>query len=216
MQIYNIIYKTSFISIFLFFTVFLLNNAYATEIRQPIAFSHKTHAKQNEIACEFCHTTARRSSVASIPSVRTCMGCHALVQGTTKEQQTQIKKLKQYWEKKKPILWKKIHDLPDFVYFSHERHIKAGFDCTQCHGEIRDREKITIKTMKADLSMKWCVECHRKKHAVKNKKVIIPLRITRGGAFVDKNKKDKAKAELNTHGVLHYIKGSTDCLACHK
>src|SRR5262245_14279468 len=66
---------------------------------QPIAFSHKIHAGDNQIPCLYCHVGADESAVASVPSVETCMGCHKMVAASKPE----IQKLAKYWEAKQPI-----------------------------------------------------------------------------------------------------------------
>ncbi len=50
---------------------------YAPE--QPIKFSHKTHAGDQQIDCKFCHDGARRSKHSVIPSGNTCMLCHKAI-----------------------------------------------------------------------------------------------------------------------------------------
>ncbi|PCI30750.1 MAG: hypothetical protein COB67_00955 [SAR324 cluster bacterium] len=181
--------------------------ATAEEFTQPIAFSHKTHAGTNEIACEFCHTSARRSITSGVPPVRTCIGCHTMVKGTTETQKQEIQKVVDYWDQQKTIPWKKIHDLPDFVYFSHKRHLNVGFDCTECHGDISQKDEITMDNMATDLSMGWCVTCHKDEHPAVDGKVIRPLRATRGGKILE---------EANLAQQNGIVQGSKDCLICHK
>lgn len=181
------------------------------EFTQPIKFSHKTHAGTNEIPCEFCHIYARRSIVSGIPPVRTCVGCHnpegGGVQGTEDWQKQEIAKVIDHYKKGEPIEWKKIHDVPDFVHFSHKRHIKIGFDCTQCHGNIFELDEINMDNMKQELSMGWCVDCHRTKHPVADGKIAGPPRTTRGSAPIE-----NASAKQPDD----YVLGSKDCLICHK
>src|SRR5690606_2491506 len=43
---------------------------------QPIHFSHKIHAGDNQIDCNFCHSSARKSKTSGIPSLNVCMNCH--------------------------------------------------------------------------------------------------------------------------------------------
>lgn len=179
----------------------------ADEFTQPIEFSHKTHAATNEIPCEFCHIYARRSINSGAPPVESCIGCHVVVTGAKDDQKEEIKKAIQYWEKRETIPWKKIHDVPDFVHFSHKRHIKVGFDCTDCHGDIAQIDVISMKTMFADLSMGWCMQCHTKNHPVVRGKVAGPVRNTRGGAIV------KGSVNQTPDGSLL---GSKDCYVCHK
>ncbi len=126
---------------------------------QPIQeFSHKTHAGDRKIPCEYCHSSARRSSVAGIPSTNTCMGCHK-VAGTSLEP---IKKLTEMYEKNEPIRWTKVHDLPDFVRFTHKRHVAAGLPCQECHGKV---EEMGTASQGAPLQMGWCISCHVEKKA---------------------------------------------------
>jgi hypothetical protein len=122
-------------------------------IQQPIAFSHKIHAGDNQIPCLYCHTYADRSRVAGIPAVETCMGCHKIV-GLDKPE---VQKIHDYWNKKEPIPWKRVHDLQDFVYFSHKRHVKAGVACENCHGQIAQMD---VVEQVSSLQMGWCVTCH--------------------------------------------------------
>lgn len=89
-------------------------------VEQPIEFPHDIHADVNKINCMYCHTYARRSKVAGIPPTGKCMGCHSVI-ATDKPR---IKKLTEYWENREPPPWKKVHDVPDYVHFTHEKHLK--------------------------------------------------------------------------------------------
>ncbi len=126
-------------------------NAYAPT--QPIPYSHKLHAGDLQIDCKFCHTYARRSRAAGIPALEQCMACHQLI-STTKEN---IQKLTKAYERKDPIEWVKVHDLPDFVFFSHKRHVQH-FQCQECHGPV---ETMEVVYRQAPLTMGWCVNCHK-------------------------------------------------------
>lgn len=135
-------------------------------VEQPIEFPHDVHVKVNKINCMYCHTYARRSKVAGIPPTSKCMGCH-LVIATDKPR---IKKLTESWEKREPLKWKKVHDVPDFVHFTHEKHLKRFiFDnegmsvdrvsevCAFCHGEIKE---MTVAQKVKPLTMGFCARCH--------------------------------------------------------
>ncbi len=123
--------------------------------RQPIAFSHKIHAGDYKMNCQYCHGGVRRSPVAGVPSVQLCMGCHKLVAANKPE----IMKLRDAWEKKEPVQWAKVNDLPDFVYFNHYPHIAKSVPCQKCHGEIQTMAEVR-PVVKLD-EMAWCVQCHR-------------------------------------------------------
>jgi len=183
------------------------------DFTQPLAFSHKTHIEKGEVPCEFCHIYARRSINSGVPPMAVCFGCHGVIPGSdddpqiAKKNQEAIKKLLEYKPQKESIPWKKIHDLPDFVYFSHKRHIQAGFDCTECHGDIDKHDVLSIETMITDLSMGWCMQCHKEGRPAVNGKIAGPHRDTRGGKIV------KEAGALPSDEILL---GSKDCYICHK
>jgi len=125
---------------------------------QPIAFSHRIHAGTNAIPCQLCHTYARRGPVAGIPSVQRCVQCHQ----TVTPEEPEVVKLMAYWKDKKPIAWVRVHDLPDFVRFTHKPHVAAGVACQTCHGDVAKMEG-AVQT--ESLSMGWCLNCHKERHA---------------------------------------------------
>ncbi len=125
-------------------------------LEQPIAYSHKLHAGELQINCEYCHSGARRSIHAGVPETNTCMNCHKNI--STKDR-PELEKLVEYYESGKPIPWQKVHDLPDFVYFSHKRHVRGGVSCQECHGEVQ--ETMTVAQRVNTLEMGWCLDCHR-------------------------------------------------------
>ena len=153
---------------------------------QPIAFPHSVHAGTNGIDCKYCHSSVTKSKTAGIPSVNVCMNCHKQVNGRTPAQQEQIAKIYEaagwspegagkYTGKSKPIVWNKVHVLPDHVYFNHAQHVNVGgIDCKQCHGDmtkqvetqrvwpVEELNKIegNIPLTKPTLTMGWCIECH--------------------------------------------------------
>lgn len=123
-----------------------------------VGFSHRVHAGENKIPCLYCHVNARRSSIAGIPSVERCMGCHKITAANKEE----VQKLKGYWDRKEPIPWPKVTWLPDFVFFQHWPHVRDGIQCETCHGPVETMDRMR---QAKDLSMKFCVNCHRQKKA---------------------------------------------------
>jgi cytochrome c551/c552 len=156
---------------------------------QPIAYPHAIHAGTNGIDCKYCHSSVTKSKSAGIPSVNVCMNCHKQINGRTPAQQEQIAKIYEaagwnpegagsYTGKTKPIVWNKVHVLPDHVYFNHSQHVVVGgVDCKQCHGDmtkqvetqkvwpVEELNKIegNIPLTKPTMTMGWCIECHDKK-----------------------------------------------------
>lgn len=127
-------------------------------IAQPIDFSHAHHVTEVGLDCQFCHAYARRGPVAGIPSVQRCAGCHE----TVLSEQPEIVKVLEYWNNKEPIPWVRVHDLPDYVRFSHKPHIRAGVNCADCHGNVGAME---AAVQVESLSMGWCVDCHNEREA---------------------------------------------------
>lgn len=144
---------------------------------QPIHYSHRIHAGSNGIDCQYCHSAARVSKNAGIPSLNVCMNCHkniAEVSDTTATPEYskafydgEIKKLyaavgwdgAKYTGKTSPVKWVRIHNLPDFAYFNHSQHVTvAGIECQKCHGPVETYE---IQKQFAPLTMGWCIKCHR-------------------------------------------------------
>lgn len=126
---------------------------------QPIDFFHTVHARDNGIACGFCHRTAETEAFAGMPSTQTCITCHRVVIPNVPE----IWKLRSYWELGEAIPWKRTHDLPAHAYFSHEAHTAGGkMGCEPCHGKVEEMDR--VRQVKP-LTMGWCLDCHRQENA---------------------------------------------------
>lgn len=164
--------------------------------KQPIAFSHKIHAGEYEIACQYCHTGVEIGKSANIPSVNICMNCHSAIKTDSPE----IQKLYAAQESGEPIEWVRIHNLPDLAYFNHSQHVKVGgIECQTCHGEIQEME---IVKQHAPLTMGWCIDCHRNTSLN-----------TQGNGYYDKlvelhNK--NSGTPLNVEDI-----GGLECAKCH-
>ena len=145
---------------------------------QPIHYSHKIHAGDNQIDCNYCHSSARVSKHSGIPSLNVCMNCHKTIYeytGETTEEYSkafydaEIQKLykavgwddeaQEYTGVTYPVKWVRIHNLPDFAYFNHSQHVSvAGIECQTCHGPVEEME---ILYQHSPLTMGWCINCHR-------------------------------------------------------
>ena len=129
---------------------------------QPIAFSHKLHAGQYAIDCQYCHTGVMTSKSANIPSANICMNCHSqitVITGQT-EKSVEIQKIYDAIQNDKPIEWVRVHNLPDLAYFNHAQHYNVGgITCQTCHGPV---ETMDIVKQYNTLTMGWCIDCHRK------------------------------------------------------
>jgi len=154
---------------------------------QPLAYSHRLHAGELRIACLHCHSDAGRSRNAGIPTMQTCMDCHKFVTAPILDVRAEDRRAAEKKEKPRRIVsaelgklysamgldgelrpvagavpraieWVRVHELPDFVYFNHGVHVSAGVECQTCHGAIETMERVR---QVSDLSMGWCVNCHR-------------------------------------------------------
>jgi len=194
---------------------------------QPIYYSHKVHAGINQINCQYCHIGVYQGKQATLPSVNVCMNCHMAIneykgekifneEGEEVDGTRQIKELYKYagfeegkpWDasKAKPIQWVRIHNLPDHVYFNHAQHVVAGKQqCQTCHGEI---QKMGEVKQFADLSMGWCINCHRE----------TKVQFKENGFYsiYEKYHADLKSGKIDsTKGITVEKIGGTECQKCH-
>jgi hypothetical protein len=125
---------------------------------QPIAFSHRLHAGDMRIDCQYCHVGVEKSRHALVPSTETCMNCHRV----SRKDMPEIIKLTGYYEQGVALPWKRIHKVPDFAYFNHSVHVTRGIDCVSCHGDVPRMEKVGQMN---SFTMSSCLDCHRNAHA---------------------------------------------------
>jgi hypothetical protein len=128
--------------------------------RQPIFFRHDVHAGQYKMECQYCHYSVAVAPEPGIPSLQTCMGCHAVVGGTDSTNRAEITKLKKAFNEKKPVEWTRVHFLARHVHFPHSQHIKAlgPSACATCHGDVTRMPQV-FKVNNVN-NMGWCVSCH--------------------------------------------------------
>ena len=124
---------------------------------QPVPISHKVHSSAG-LKCDSCHQLAAEGKQMKIPNVAQCMACH---QAIAKDRPA-IRKLADLRKAKRSISWARVYQLPDFVFFSHQKHLAAQVDCTVCHGAVRNMD--TMRQVK-DISMMSCVNCHKLRKA---------------------------------------------------
>ncbi len=174
---------------------------------QPIPFSHKIHAGDHEIDCNYCHTGVRKAKHANIPSPNICMNCHNQI----KKDSPWIAKIYEaidydpatgeYGENRKPIEWVRVHNLPDLVYFNHQQHVKVGgIECETCHGPIKEMD---VVYQYSPLTMGWCIDCHRKTDVN-----------TQGNEYYDALLKAHEESGKKEPMKVEDI-GGTECSKCH-
>ena len=127
---------------------------------QPIEFPHVVHVDKKIGCTEYCHESAETGPVAGLPSVRTCMVCH----NTIATDRPRIKLITSMREKGQDLAWQRVfgYTKQAHVRFNHAPHIRAKVECSTCHGNIAQQ---TVAQRNVDLTMGFCVNCHREKNA---------------------------------------------------
>lgn len=147
---------------------------------QPILFSHVVHAGSFQIGCQYCHADARRSEYAGLPSVERCMGCHRIIGA---QDNPEIQKIHRYAERGEPVPWVRVFKVPEFTYFPHKPHVRAGVECQTCHGPVERmrvvgattgpsllndlKHLVGLRPPSLPLTMGWCLDCHREQNATR-------------------------------------------------
>ncbi len=134
---------------------------------QPVPFSHKIHAGELKMDCRYCHVNVEKAAHASVPPTATCINCHSPIGpdgapalSAVHPASEKLRPIHESWESGEngeSVPWKRIHRLPDFVYFDHSAHVTRGVSCVSCHGRIDTMDKVY---QAKELSMAWCLECH--------------------------------------------------------
>lgn len=122
-------------------------------VSQPVPFSHEHHVADCGIDCRYCHTSVETSSFAGIPSTKICMNCHEYLW----TEAPILEPVRESFRSGEPILWTRVHDLPDFAYFDHSIHVHKGIACVVCHGRV---DRMPLMFRDKSLLMEWCLDCH--------------------------------------------------------
>ncbi len=145
--------------LFLGWVIFtLMRSSWVTKqnefVTQPLQFSHAHHVGGVGLDCRYCHTTVEKSSFAGIPPTKTCINCHSQIFTNA----PLLEPVRASFRDDKPLTWIRVNDLPDFVYFNHQIHVKQGVGCATCHGPV---DKMPLMYQAESLQMEWCIACHR-------------------------------------------------------
>ncbi|MBU8897284.1 cytochrome C [Corallococcus sp. H22C18031201] len=123
-------------------------------VEQPVPFDHRHHVADEGIPCGYCHEGAWRSPRAGVPPTQRCMGCHAQVWNDSPK----LEPVRESWFADTPIPWRRVHALPDYVWFSHQAHVNKGVGCVTCHGRV---DTMPAVERVVPFTMEWCLDCHR-------------------------------------------------------
>ena len=225
LKVLTVIFGALVAAYFLFGTLFKVGVDTGYQPIQPIAFSHKIHAGDNKIDCQYCHSSAKHSKTSGIPSVNVCMNCHKNISEVADDTKVvmddhtlvkadldkEIAKIYEaagwdpdkleYTGNTKPIKWVRVHNLPDFAYFNHSQHVTVGgVACQKCHGPVEEMEEVY---QHSPLTMGWCIDCH------KDTKVDL-----KGNEYYAKIHEDLAK-KYGVEQVTIAQLGGKECGKCH-
>lgn len=189
---------------------------------QPINYSHKIHAGDNGIQCQYCHSGVERSKTAGIPSAMVCMNCHKVIdqnKAGTEESKKEIAKIyyavgwdaanAKYTGETHPVQWNKVHVLPDHVFFSHQQHVVVGKqECATCHGDVKSMGTVE---QQRPLTMGWCIECHRT--------TPVDMKENDKGEYVGNGYyselHEKMKEKYKGQPITVSMVGGIECARCH-
>lgn len=168
---------------------------------QPVPFSHKHHVGDDGIDCRYCHTSVETSAVAGMPPTKTCLNCHSQLWAEAPV----LEPVRESGRTQKPLVWTRVHDVPDFAYFDHSIHVHKGIGCATCHGQV---DEMPLMWRNASLQMLWCLDCHRNPaQHVRPREEVFNLRWTpeRDPQF------DAGKLMKE-----YRVESRTDCSTCHR
>lgn len=122
-------------------------------VEQPLPYSHRTHLSLG-LQCRDCHAIAEPGFLAGYPAETTCMSCHVAV----KAESPHIQRLAAFAADSTPVPWRRVYQVPDFVWFSHAAHVEdAAVACETCHGPVATRDALF---QEKPTTMASCMECH--------------------------------------------------------
>ena len=175
-------------------------------VEQPVQFSHAHHVGGVGLDCRYCHTSVENSSFAGIPPTKTCMNCHSQIWTNAPI----LEPVRASLRNNTNLTWIRVNDLPDFVYFNHQIHVKQGVGCATCHGQV---DKMPLMYQAQPLLMEWCLSCHRAPE-----KFLRPRDQVFNMSYVPNPEEGqiaigtRLKQEYNVASVEHL----TSCSTCHR
>jgi hypothetical protein len=167
-------------------------------LTQPIPFSHKHHVGDDGIDCRYCHANVETAAFPGMPSTHTCLTCHSQLYVDAPV----LAPLHRSAAAGMPIAWRRLHKLPDFVYFDHSIHVAKGVGCVECHGRV---DQMPLEWRSQPLLMQWCLECHRDP---------VPHLRPRDQEFT--MTPTSASLAKTLHVPLQSTRRLTDCSTCHR
>ena len=167
---------------------------------QPVPFSHQQHVGQVGLDCRYCHQTVETAASAGMPATEVCLDCHSQLFADS----PMLAPIRDSLANGKPVIWNRVHDLPDFAYFDHSIHVRKGMRCEVCHGRV---DRMPLMWRQATLHMEWCLDCHRHpERFVAPREAVFEMGWSRSA-------NDPSPQELMEQ---YRIRSKTDCSICHR
>jgi hypothetical protein len=184
---------------------------------QPVPFSHQHHVAGAGIDCRYCHTSVETSDFAGIPPTRTCMNCHSQIWAGA----PMLEPVRESFRTGKSLVWNRVNDLPDFVYFDHSIHINKGVGCATCHGPV---DRMPLMYNYASLQMEWCLDCHRSPDKyLRPREEVFNMRYEQPSGFKPVLLDGQRYTDQHSLGVelikkynLRTVADITSCSTCHR
>ncbi|WP_428387435.1 cytochrome c3 family protein [Mucisphaera sp.] len=202
-----------------------LNPGYMPE--QPVPYSHELHVGQLGMDCTYCHTTVDEAAFAAVPATQTCIACHNPETNAAglRKNSDKLQPVYDSYRTGEPVEWVKVHDLADYSYFDHSAHVNKGVGCYSCHGRVDKMGEEGVYQV-ANLSMGWCIECHREpeKHLRPLDQITSmtyhtgegpnDLQVQAGESLADAQL--RVGLQLKETYNIHSIAYMTSCSTCHR
>lgn len=174
------------------------------EVQQPVQFSHKHHVGDDGIDCRYCHQTVETTASAGMPPTQTCMNCHSQIWADS----PYLEPVRASFRDDKPILWERVHKLPEYAYFNHSIHVAKGVGCSTCHGQV---DNMPALFQENTLQMEWCIACHRNPEKfIRPKKEIFNMKWQDGDIDATEREQLKADYKIRSKEMM------TSCSTCHR
>ncbi|RRR70802.1 MAG: cytochrome C [Candidatus Viridilinea halotolerans] len=187
--------------------VYFRSNTYRqvnVAIEQPVPYSHQLHADTLGIDCRYCHVSVEQSAFANIPATETCMTCHSQI----KTNSDQLAPVRASYASGDPVLWERVHRLPDFVFFNHSIHVNKGIGCSECHGRV---DQMPVVWQEQAFFMGFCLDCHRNPE-----NYVRPVEEVYNMEYIHPANQRELGAQLVAEYGIMPVDQLTNCWICHR
>ncbi len=197
------------LSVFLGVVMVVARSPYVTKqdmaVEQLVPFSHRHHVGDIGLDCRYCHQTVETSARAGLPSTQVCMNCHRDLWN----QASMLAPVRESFRTGQPLVWSRVHDLADYVYFNHSIHIHKGIGCYSCHGDVSD---MPLVRRVQPLTMEWCLDCHRapEKHVRPSQFVFVTKPVA------EIAQRDGVEFDPEQLAKEYALQSRTNCTICHR